>query len=68
VENGRVLAYCVGDKGNISEATASEYLHPEEWWALPAHFMNCISDFILLQYYEETLRFRFKMNAVLFTL
>jgi hypothetical protein len=50
VENGRVFVYCAGDKGNISEATASEHLHPEEWWALPAHFMNCISDFILLQY------------------
>jgi len=64
VENGRVLVYCAGEKGNISEAIASinqrtlrrvaqngetsECLHSGEWWALPAPFMNCISGFIVL--------------------
>jgi hypothetical protein len=28
----------------------SECLHSGEWWALPAHFMNCISSFIRLYF------------------
>jgi hypothetical protein len=34
-----------------------------EWWALAARFVNCISGFIVLQYYEVKLGLRFKMNT-----
>jgi hypothetical protein len=64
VENRRVFVYCAGEKGIISEATASinqrtsssgaeygeasECLRLGERWALPALYINCISGFIVL--------------------
>jgi hypothetical protein len=41
----------------------SECFDSGEWWALPASFMNCISGFIVLQYYEVKLRLRFKKKS-----
>jgi hypothetical protein len=42
----------------------SECLHSGEWWALAPPFVNCVSGFIVLQYYEVKLRLRFKMNIL----
>jgi hypothetical protein len=39
-------------------------LHSGEWRAIPAPFINCISGFIVLLYYEVKRRLRFKMNII----
>jgi hypothetical protein len=76
VENGRVLLYYTGEKydiTNINQITSSsdtgygemsDCLQSGEWWTLPAAFMNYISSFLILWYYEVKLRLRFKMNTL----
>jgi hypothetical protein len=44
----------------------SECLHSRGWWTLPAPFVNCISGFIVLLYYEVKLRLRSKMNTLFY--
>jgi hypothetical protein len=57
-------------KSKNSSSNGAEYgetsvcLHSGEWWAIPAPFMNYISGFIVLLYYEVKRRLRFRINII----